>query len=89
MSNVRKIKKRIQHNADRLAMKVNLVPLEVTMAGCQLFVAVPDEPGKEPEKIKKRVRASMAEMQDRANRLTVRDVYEYVVEAQQMQKEVA
>lgn len=82
MGNVRKIKNRIQHNADKLAIKVNLVPLGVTMAGCQLFVAVPDEPGKEPEKTKKRILASMAEMQHRASMPNTSDIYEICTKMQ-------
>ena len=83
MGNIRKIKNKIQHNADKIAVKANLVPLGVAMVGCQLFVAVPEKPGMDPKGIAQRVKASMAEMQERAFSLTVYDVYERVGMIQQ------
>lgn len=84
MGGTRRLRKRLQHNLGQMAVKVNLVPLEVSMAGHQLFVAVPDEPNREPEKIAARIRASMAEMQTEASELSVRDVYKMV--GRQMQE---
>lgn len=83
MGTMRTIKKRIAHKADKISMKVNLIPLGVAMLGCQLFAVVPEKPGMEPEKIAQRIKSTMAEMQDRACSLTVHDVYEQVGMIQQ------
>lgn len=84
MGTIGKIKKGIQHDP-KLAMKVNLVPLGVAMIGCQLFIAVPEKPNMEPEMIAQRVRASMSEIQERASRVSVRDIYEIVVDMQKQE----
>jgi len=66
----------IESKAGVVAVKAAMVPLGVSMANCPLFVAVPDKPGNEPEDIKKRILSSMADMQERASRPNIRDVFE-------------
>lgn len=68
----------IQSNLEKLFVKANLVPLGVAMQGCQLYAAVPEKPGWEPEVIAQNIKASMKEMQTRAFEPTLRDVFEIV-----------
>ena len=69
----------IQSNAESLMVKAKMVNLGVSMRGCPLFVAVPEKPGIDAERTAREIRASMAEMQERALVPTIRDVYEISV----------
>lgn len=73
----------IESKASTLMVKAAMVALGVSMAGCPLFVAVPEKPGNNPDDIKKRILSSMAEMEKRANMPNIRDVYEACTKIQE------
>jgi len=67
--------RKIQSN-QQVTTKAKLIALDFSFLGCKLFIAIPDKPGMDAQGIIKRITATMAEMQERACELTVRDVYE-------------
>lgn len=69
--------RKIQSN-QKVTHKAKLLSLGASFLGCAVFIAIPDRADVDAQDVVKRVNVTMAEMQERACTLTVRDVYEHV-----------
>jgi hypothetical protein len=55
-----------------------MINLGLALGGCPLFVAVPQRPGWDPERIAQGIRAEIVAMIERQKWPTIKDIYEHV-----------
>lgn len=73
------------NNQNRVVAKAKMINLGLALDGCPLFVAVPEKPGWNPERIAQGIRAEIVRMVKRNSVPTIREIYDIVV-AQQKQE---
>ena len=83
MKNRKVIYRKIQSNHNKFVAKAKMINLGIALNGCPVFVAVPQRPGWEPERIAQGVRAEIVDMIQRQSIPTIRDIYEHVAKMQE------
>lgn len=83
MKNRKIISRKIQSNQNKLVAKAKMINLGLALNGCPVFVAVPQRPGWDAERIAQGVRAEIINMIQRQSIPTIRDIYEHVAKMQE------
>jgi len=77
------MKNKIQFNQNKVIAKAKMINLGLALNGCPVFVAVPQRPGWDAERIAQGIRAEIIEMIQRQSIPTIRDIYEHVAKMQE------
>jgi len=72
------MKNKIQFNQNKVIAKAKMINLGIALNACPIFVAVPEKPGWDSERIAQGIRAEIIGMIQRQSIPTIRDIYEHV-----------